>query len=128
MTQLTDEPYYPAISPITTGLKGKCPRCGQGELFAGYLTVADRCRNCGLSFAFADAGDGAAWFVILISGSVAVAAAFFLEFNWQPSYWVHAAGALGFAVVLPLLLLRPVKGMLLCLQYRTKAEEGRLSS
>jgi uncharacterized protein (DUF983 family) len=128
MTQLTDEPYYPAISPITTGLKGKCPRCGQGELFAGYLTVADRCRNCGLSFAFADAGDGAAWFVILISGSVAVAAAFFLEFNWQPSYWVHAAVALGFAVVLPLLLLRPVKGMLLCLQYRTKAEEGRLSS
>jgi len=128
MTQLTDEPYYPAVSPITTGLKGKCPRCGQGELFAGYLTVADRCRNCGLSFAFADASDGAAWFVMLISGSVAVAAAFFLEFNWRPSYWVHAAAALGFAVVLPLLLLRPVKGMLLCLQYRTKAEEGRLSS
>jgi uncharacterized protein (DUF983 family) len=128
MTQLTGEPYYPAVSPIRAGLKGKCPRCGQGELFAGYLTVAERCRNCGLSFAFADAGDGAAWFVMLISGSVAVAAAFFLEFNWQPSYWVHAAAAFGFAVVLPLLLLRPVKGMLLCQQYRTGAEEGRLSS
>jgi uncharacterized protein (DUF983 family) len=125
---LTSEPFYPPISPIKTGLKGKCPRCGRGELFDGYLTVADRCRNCGLSYAFADAGDAAPWFVMLVSGAVAVAAALLVEFNWRPSYWVHALVALVFAVGLPLLLLRPVKGMVLCQQYRTRAEEGRFSS
>ncbi len=96
-------------------------------MFDGYLTVAERCRSCGLSFDFADAGDGAAWFVMLLSGAAAVAAALFVEFHWQPSYWVHAAVALAFAVILPLVLLRPVKGILLCQQYRTEAEEGRLS-
>jgi uncharacterized protein (DUF983 family) len=96
-------------------------------LFDGYLTVAERCTKCGLSFDFADAGDGAAWFVMLLSGAAAVAAALFVEFRWQPSYWVHAAVALAFAVILPLVLLRPVKGILLCQQYRTEAEEGRFS-
>lgn len=120
-------PFYPPLSPVRTGISGVCPRCGKGPLFTGYLTVAERCTNCGLSFDFADAGDGAAWFVMLLSGAAAVAAALFVEFQWQPSYWVHAAVALAFAIILPLLLLRPVKGILLCQQFRTEAEEGRLS-
>jgi uncharacterized protein (DUF983 family) len=128
MTTLSNQPYDPPLSPVATGLKGKCPRCGRGELFSGYLSVAERCRNCGLSFDFADAGDGAPWFVMLISGAIAVAAALILELNWTPSYWVHGIVAFAFAVLLPLLLLRPVKGILLCQQYRTRAEEGRLSS
>jgi uncharacterized protein (DUF983 family) len=123
-----DQPYFAPLSPLATGLKGKCPRCGEGELFSGYLAVAETCGQCGLSFEFADAGDGAPWFVMLISGAVAVAAALILELNWTPPYWVHGIFALGFAVLLPLLLLRPVKGVLLCQQYRTRAEEGRLSS
>ena len=65
---------------------------------------------------------------MLISGALAVAAALILELNWTPSYWVHGVVAFGFAVLLPLLLLRPVKGVLLCRQYHTRAEEGRLSS
>jgi uncharacterized protein (DUF983 family) len=128
MKSAADQPYFPYLSPLSTGLRGKCPRCGRGELFSGYLTVAERCRNCDLSFGFADAGDGAPWFVMLISGALAVAAALILELNWTPSYWVHGVVAFGFAVLLPLLLLRPVKGVLLCQQYHTRAEEGRLSS
>ena len=128
MKGAADQPYFPTLSPLATGLKGKCPRCGRGDLFSGYLAVAERCRSCGLSFDFADAGDGAPWFVMLISGALAVAAALVLELNWMPPYWVHGVVALGFAVLLPLLLLRPVKGVLLCQQYRTRAEEGRFSS
>ena len=123
-----DQPYIASLSPLVTGLKGKCPRCGKGELFSGYLTVAKGCPHCSLSFDFADAGDGAPWFVMLISGAMAVAAVLILELNWMPPYWVHAIAALGFAVLLPLLLLRPMKGVLLCQQYRTSAEEGRISS
>ena len=127
MKVLAGKPFHPPLSPVRTGIAGACPRCGKGTLFDGYLTVAERCGSCGLSFDFADAGDGAAWFVMLLSGAAAVAAALFVEFRWQPSYWVHAAIALAFAVLLPLLLLRPVKGILLCQQYRTEAKEGRLS-
>lgn len=128
MTTLNEETYYPPLSPLKTGLKGKCPRCGRGNLFSGYLAVAERCRSCGLSFAFADAGDGAAWFVMLVSGAAAVAAALFVEFSWRPSYWVHFGVAIVFALLLPLLLLRPAKGVLICQQFRTEAEEGRLST
>jgi uncharacterized protein (DUF983 family) len=124
---LAGSPFYPSLSPVRAGIAGVCPRCGKGPLFDGYLTVAERSTKCGLSFGFADAGDGAAWFVMLLSGAAAVAAALFVEFQWQPSYWIHAVVALTFAVILPLVLLRPVKGILLCQQYRTEAEEGRLS-
>ncbi len=122
---MVKEPYYPELSPISAGLKGACPRCGRGRLFSGYLTVAKSCNSCDLDFEFADAGDGAAWFVMLIAGAVAVSVALWVEFTWRPAYWVHALVALPFAVGLPLALLRPIKGILLCQQYLTKAKEGR---
>jgi uncharacterized protein (DUF983 family) len=113
------------VSPLAAGIRGRCPRCGEGPLFAGFLDVAPRCSACGLSYDFADAGDGAPWFVMLVAGAAAVGAALFVEIRWQPSYWVHAAVAVLFAVVLPLLLLRPVKGLLICEQYRTGASDGQ---
>lgn len=116
--------YRPDISPVRAGIAGKCPRCGGGKLFAGYLTLAERCTNCELPYDFADAGDGAAWFVMLVTGFAAVGGALWVEVMWQPSYWVHALVALPLAVVLPLLLLRPAKGMLICQQFRTKAKQG----
>lgn len=120
------EPFYPAQSSVSAGLRGACPRCGRGRLFNGYLSVAERCSVCGLPFDFSDAGDGAPWFVMLVAGLLAVGAALFVEIAWQPSYWVHAAIALPLAVGVPLLLLRPVKGILICQQYKTDAAPGRL--
>ncbi len=117
--------YYPALSPLKTGLAGKCPRCGRGKLFDGYLTVAKSCASCGLSFDFADGGDGAAWFVMLIVGFLGVGSILGIEVAYQPSFWVHVLIAIPLLVVLPLVLLRPVKGMLLCQQWKTGAGEGR---
>jgi uncharacterized protein (DUF983 family) len=121
-----DEPYYPDLSPLKTGLAGKCPRCGRGKLFAGYLKVAQSCSNCGLSFDFADAGDGAAWFVMLITGFVGVGSILGIEAAYQPPFWVHILIAIPLIIILPLALLRPVKGMLLAQQWKMKAAEGRL--
>jgi len=118
--------YYPPQSPVSNGMKGLCPRCGQGKLFEGYLKVPPQCSNCGLDFSFSDSGDGAAWFVMLIAGTLAMAGVLFVEINWQPAWWVHALVALPLTVGLPLLLLRPIKGILLNQQYMTKAAEGRL--
>ncbi len=88
--------------------------------------MAKGCVSCGLSFDFEDAGDGASWFVMLIAGFVAVGGSLFVEVNWHPSYWVHAVVGIPLAVFLPLVLLRPAKGILVCQQYATRAAEGRM--
>ena len=59
---MNSEPVYAPQSPIITGLLGRCPRCGQGHSFKGFLTLAPRCERCGLDYGFADAGDGPAVF------------------------------------------------------------------
>jgi uncharacterized protein (DUF983 family) len=108
------------------GLRSRCPRCGKGKLFAGFLTVAPRCDHCGLDYSFVDSADGPAFFVMSISGVVVVFAALMVEVVYQPSFWVHAALWLPLILITTLLPLRPVKGLMIALQYHHKAEEGRL--
>ena len=125
MTQ-SDAPSL--ASTLAAGLAGRCPACGRGKLFSGYLTLAPRCNVCGLDYSFAEAGDGPAVFVILITGFIVVGAALFVEMAYAPPYWLHALIWGPLAILLPLLLLRSFKGALIALQYKHKAEEGRLAS
>jgi len=111
--------------PISTGLRGRCPRCGRGRLFKGFLSLKPRCEVCGLEYAFADSGDGPAFFVMSIVGLVVVALAMWVEFAYEPPMWVHMALWLPLTVALSLALVRPLKGAMIALQYRHKAEEGR---
>jgi uncharacterized protein (DUF983 family) len=115
-----------AISPYTAGLRGRCPRCGEGRLFDGFLELAPRCERCDLDYAFADAGDGPAVFVVLIAGFAVVGSAVLVEAAWRPPYWLHAVLWLPMLLILTLGLLRPLKGLLVALQYHHKAEEGRV--
>jgi uncharacterized protein (DUF983 family) len=116
----------PSVSPFTAGLRCRCPRCGEGRLFAGYLTLAPRCERCNLDFSFADAGDGPAVFVILIAGFIVVGSALVVEATWRPPYWLHAVLWLPLLLLLTLGLLRPLKGLLVALQFHHKAEQGRV--
>src|SRR6185312_10972896 len=112
-------------SPVLCGFKGRCPRCGQGALFAGGLAVSESCGHCGLSYAFADSGDGPAVFAIFILGFLVLAAALLLEFRVQPPVWVHVVL---WGVLTPLLafgLLRVLKASLIALQYKHEAGEAR---
>lgn len=120
-------PHYPALSPTATGLAGRCPRCGDGHLFSGFLKVAPRCEACGLDFAFADAGDGPAIFVMLVAGVIVLGGALMIEALWEPPIWVHLLATAPFALIVCLGMLRPLKGVMVALQYRNKAEQGRLS-
>lgn len=90
---MVTEKQLPATgpSPYLTGLLCRCPRCGKGKLFDGFLTLKPDCESCGLDFTFADAGDGPAIFVIMIAGAIVVGAALITEVKYQPPYWVHAA-------------------------------------
>ncbi|HEY0223809.1 MAG TPA: DUF983 domain-containing protein [Pseudolabrys sp.] len=114
--------------PIGRGLRGRCPACGQGRLFQGFLTLRPACEHCGLDFRFADAGDGPAVFVILIGGSIVVFAALLTEVAYQPPYWVHAALWLPLILIVTLVPLRLVKGLLIALQYHHKAAPGQLDT
>ena len=112
--------------PIGRGLLGRCPQCGEGHLFQGFLELRPHCEKCGLDYGFADSGDGPAVFVILIGGFIVVFAAMATEIAFQPPYWVHAVLWLPLALLLTLGPLRPIKGLLIALQYHHKAQEGRL--
>ncbi len=114
-------------SVVRATLLSRCPGCGRGPLFRGFLTVAPSCSNCGLSFARFEAGDGPAVFVILIVGAVVSAGALLTEVRFQPPYWVQGAIWGPAVIVLSLGLLRPLKAGLIALQYKHRAEEGRLA-
>jgi uncharacterized protein (DUF983 family) len=121
-----DRAVHPPQPPIGTGLRGRCPRCGEGRLFDGFLRLAPRCRNCGLDFGFADSADGPAVFVILIVGFIVAGGALLVEVAYSPPIWVHAVLWGPLVLVLCLGLLRPLKGIAVALQYAHKAEQGRI--
>ena len=117
---------WPVLSPFATGIRGRCPRCGRGPLFKGFLTLAPACEHCGLSYDFADPADGPAFFVICFACVPAVLFAVWLEVAYQVPYWVHLVTSLPVLLLTCIPPLRPLKGWLIASQYVYKAEEGRL--
>ncbi|HEX4892875.1 MAG TPA: DUF983 domain-containing protein [Hyphomicrobiaceae bacterium] len=107
----------------------RCPRCGNGRLFRGSVTLAlaPACSACGLDYRFADPGDGPAVFAILFLGALVLGAAMVAEFRYDAPLWLHI---LLWGVTTPLLalgLLRWLKAGLVALQWKHKAGEGRTS-
>lgn len=111
---------------ILRGLACKCPRCGQGKLFKGFLDIAPCCESCGLDYSFTDAGDGPAVFIILIAGFVVVFIALIIEVKYEPPFWLEALISVPMVLAATLLPLRSAKSLLISLQYHHKASEGRL--
>ena len=114
-----------SLSPISAGLRCVCPRCGKGRLFDGYLTLRPSCDACGLDYSFADSADGPAVFVMFIAGFVVVGLALWVEFTYEPPLWLHMALWLPAITILSLLLIRPLKSLMIALQFHHKAKEGR---
>ncbi len=110
-------------SPFSTGLRGRCPRCGQGRMFAGYLEVVEQCESCRLPLGKHDSGDGPVVFIVLIVGFIVVGLALWVEVAWRPAYWIHAALWLPLILILTLGLVRPLKGLMIALQYRHRRED-----
>ncbi|GLQ10793.1 membrane protein [Devosia yakushimensis] len=112
------------ISPFKAGLLCRCPRCGQGKLFKGYLKVAPVCSACGLDLAFADSGDGPAIFVIFLVAPLIVALALVVGAMFNPPPYVHLILWIPATLILSLALLPPFKATMVALQYRHDAHEG----
>ena len=120
----TESERYPRLSPFRAGLAGKCPRCGRGPLYSGFLTVVERCPACGLDLQKADSGDGPAVFIIFILGILVVPLALLFEAKVAPPMWLHVAIWPALILGTALGLLRPVKGVLIALQYRHRTSDS----
>lgn len=113
-------------NPALTGIRGLCPRCQEGHLFESYLRLAPRCEVCGLDLSFADPADGPAFFSMSIVAFPAMAFALWLQLTYEPPVWIHLFTTLPLTLLACVLLLRPLKGWLVCSQYFHKAEEGSI--
>lgn len=122
------DPQYPPLSTIKTGLACRCPRCGKGPLFKGYLTLRAECPECGLSYAFADPADGPAFFVMSAVGIIGMILLMAFEFTVHPPIWVHAVVTLPLLVAMCLGCLRPFKAWLVAEQFIHKAAPPEFSS
>ena len=106
------------MSPWRAGLACRCPRCGEGALFDGFLKIGALCRACGLDLGSQDTGDGPAVFLFFIIGTIAVPLAIWVEVAWTVPAWLPATVGGVFAVAATLALLRPAKALVVALQYR----------
>jgi uncharacterized protein (DUF983 family) len=103
--------------PFVAGLACRCPRCGKGRLFQGFIDVAPACDRCGLSYSFAEPSDGAAVLVMFIAGILVLGFALWLDMTYGPPFWVELLVDFPVAIIVCLGLLRPLKGALIALQY-----------
>lgn len=112
--------------PILSGTKGACPRCGARTLFRNFTGFADRCTGCGLDFTRFNVGDGPVVFLTLGIGALVTAMALWVEFTFEPGLLIHILLWVPITAALVILALRFSKGLLLALEYRNRAGEGRV--
>ena len=112
-----------SVSPYAAGIRCKCPACGKGPLFKGFLSVVPECSVCGQDLRGYEEGDGPAVFVILALGAIVVGLALWTELRFQPPLWLHAVLWAPMIVLGALALLRPFKATLIALQFRHRRED-----
>jgi uncharacterized protein (DUF983 family) len=110
-------------SVVYATLLGRCPRCGRGDLFAGFLKIAAACKVCALDYSRFEAGDGPAVFVILGLGAIIMMLVFWVEFRYEPPWWVHVVIWGPLTVGLAVWLLRVMKALLIAQQYTHRSTE-----
>lgn len=113
------------LGAFSAGLLCRCPNCGKGPLFSGFLKVAEVCPVCGFDLKAADSGDGPAVFVILIAGFLACFGLVFHEVIARPPWWILLMIWPTVGLIASLGLLRPTKSLLIALQFFNHAGEGR---
>ncbi|MEM8591812.1 MAG: DUF983 domain-containing protein [Pseudomonadota bacterium] len=109
-----ERPLKPAA---LRGYARKCPKCGQGHIFEGYLKVAHACDNCGEEFFHHRADDGPPWLTMLVVGHLMAPLLHIVFVRFRPEPWVlFAVFAVG-CVALSLYLLPRLKGMMIAFQW-----------
>lgn len=105
-------PYTPPsfLAGVGRGIRNRCPVCGEGKVFRGFLAVVHECAVCGAPLGRLRADDAPPYVVIFLVGHLLVPVVFWVERHYEPPMWLHMAVWLPLFAVLCTLLLRPVKG------------------
>jgi len=109
-------PTRPPIGlTLRRGLRRRCPRCGEGQLFSRGLKTHERCSECNLLYQ-RDYGDTLMFMIITDRIPILFGIAF-LYFGIHPTGWLSTAFFFG-ALSIPLLAtLRERQGLALALDY-----------
>ena len=105
------------LQSLLRGAWLKCPACGTGAMFSRYLKVHDNCPHCGEALHHQRADDAPPYFTIVIVGHVIVGLVLSVEMAYHPPLWLHMSLWLPLTVILALIVLAPVKGSLVALQW-----------
>lgn len=116
------------VRPIVAGLKCRCPSCGEGPLFKGYLSVTPQCEACGQDLSRADSGDGPVVFILLIVGAIGCGGLLFTELALHWPVWLELLVWLPLIAFMTLAALRPFKAVLIAMQFHKNASEARRES
>lgn len=117
MVEFQQTPKREILPAILRGARGRCPRCGVGRLFSGFLKIADRCDHCGEELFHQRADDAPAYLTILVTGHIMVPVVLGVEEFFEPAIWVHLLLWMPLIPATCLSLLRPIKGGVVGLQW-----------
>lgn len=109
---MPEPPYRPPPfrQAIWRGLRGRCPVCAHGKVFAGFLALVEECEVCATPLGRLRADDAPPYFTILIAGHLLVPGVLWVEEAYRPPIWLHMVVWLPLFAIVCTLLLRPVKG------------------
>ena len=100
-----------AKTGMARGLRRKCPNCGKGPLFRGYLKVEPTCSACGHDNGQYRADDGPAYLTILLIGHILIAPALFFPIMWEADPMIVIPISLVTVLAATLLMLPYIKGV-----------------
>jgi uncharacterized protein (DUF983 family) len=116
---------HPALPlALARGLALRCPNCGQGKLFHGYLKGVDRCAVCGENYSGIESGDAAPWFSMLIVGILAAPLYFIFGGVLGSNLVLTTVFYVAAITILVLLVLPPVKGVLISAFWHSRGTRG----
>lgn len=100
----------PTSTAIGRGIAGRCPSCGKGRIFNGFLRVVTQCDNCGAPLGSARADDAPPYFTILIVGHIIVPLILIWQRMSDPPTWLMSVVFVPLTLALTLALMGRVKG------------------
>lgn len=107
----------PVAQAMRRGFGGKCPHCGRGRMFRAFLKTADTCSVCGEELHHHRADDAPPYVTIVLVGHLLVPFMVPFMLDGNMANWTVLAIFLPLTAVAALVLLQPVKGAIVGLQW-----------
>lgn len=111
---------YSAMASIKRGLKRRCPHCGEGNIFNGYLKLSDHCSNCQAPTGEIRADDLPPYLTIFLVGHIIVPSLLYVEAVYHPELWLQMTVWPILTLLLTLTFLPFIKGAVVGLMWHLK--------